>query len=356
MQDLNILISSAGRRVGLLECFRESLARRGLTGAIVTIDSGFTAPATFLSDSTAVVPPCVDPAFIPSVLELCRDRRIALIVPTIDPELPVYAAARQKLSRDGVIVCVSQPEVIGICANKAATHLWLQQNGFPTVRQTDVQTALSQPHRWPFPLIAKPVCGSASTGLRTLRSGLELRALLPEAAHYVIEEVARGREFTIHVYVNRSGACVCAVPHWRMEVRGGEVSKGVTVKEPRLMALASSVAEALPGAYGPLNIQCFMDDGGTISIFEINARFGGGYPLAHRAGARLSDWLLDELQGCPVPPCDDWHGDLAMLRYDEAVFVPGHRIRECETKSAQSSTLTTPCSLSATTSAAVLTP
>jgi carbamoyl-phosphate synthase large subunit len=112
-----------------------------------------------------------------------------------------------------------------------------------------------------------------------------------------------------------------------MEVRAGEVSKGITVKDKRLMDLARAVAEALPGAFGPLNIQCFMDDSGKIQIIEINARFGGGYPLAHRAGARFTDWLLDELEGKLPSWSDDWTDDLAMLRYDEAIFVPGNKIR-----------------------------
>ena len=143
----------------------------------------------------------------------------------------------------------------------------------------------------------------------------------------IVQDMATGREFTINVYVNRSGECICAVPHWRMEVRAGEVSKGITVKDCRLMTLARKVAEALPGAYGPLNIQCFMDDSGSIQIIEMNARFGGGYPLAHRAGARFTDWLFEEQADKPLPYFDGWTDDLAMLRFDEAVFVPASRIR-----------------------------
>jgi carbamoyl-phosphate synthase large subunit len=111
-----------------------------------------------------------------------------------------------------------------------------------------------------------------------------------------------------------------------MEVRSGEVSKGITLKDRRLMDLARSVAEALPGAYGPLNIQCFLDDSGTIRIIEMNARFGGGYPLAHRAGAQFTGWLLDELEGNLPNHYDGWTDDLAMLRFDEAVYVPGCRL------------------------------
>ena len=100
------------------------------------------------------------------------------------------------------------------------------------------------------------------------------------------------------------------------------------MKNLGLMELARAVAEALPDAYGPLNVQCFVDEHGLIRIIEMNARFGGGYPLAHRAGARFTDLLLEELEGRPISYVDDWTDDLAMLRYDEAIFVSGGAIRQ----------------------------
>jgi carbamoyl-phosphate synthase large subunit len=183
------------------------------------------------------------------------------------------------------------------------------------------------PAEWPFPFIAKPFNGSASVGVRRIENQFELAALAQAPGEFIVQELAKGREFTINVYVNRTGECICAVPHWRMEVRAGEVSKGITVKDQKLMDVARRVAEALPGAYGALNVQCFMDDTGVIRIIEINARFGGGYPLAHRAGARFTDWLLDEADGKSLSYREDWTDDLAMLRYDGAVFVAGSRIR-----------------------------
>ena len=97
-------------------------------------------------------------------------------------------------------------------------------------------------------------------------------------------------------------------------------------KDPRLVSLGRRIAEALPGAWGPLNIQCFMDASGQIRVFEINVRFGGGYPLAHHAGARFTSWLLDELAGRTLPWCEDWQDNLAMLRFDDAVYLPGAEI------------------------------
>lgn len=323
----NILISSIGRRSGLLACFRESLLARGCSGDVFAIDSGTSAPAAFLAAGAARVPGCTDPAFVDAVLDQCKNRAVGLVVPTIDTELPVYAAARQRFAEFGITVCISSPETVRICCNKIATHDWLVANGFPTVRQTDVCTALEHPADWPLPVIVKPFNGSGSIGVRRVETRYELEAIAQTTGDAIVQQIAHGREFTVNVYVNREGCCVCALPHWRLEVRAGEVSKGITVKDAHLMKVASEVASKLPGAYGPLNVQCFVDEAGNIKIIEMNARFGGGYPLAHRAGARFTDWLLDEREHKRIPVFEEWVDDLAMLRYDEAVYVPGVAVR-----------------------------
>jgi carbamoyl-phosphate synthase large subunit len=339
----NILVSSVGRRVGLVACLRDSIAARRPQAKVFGVDCSGTAPAAFMVDGAERVPRCTDQGFVDAIGDFCASHEVELIVPTIDTELPVYAAAWNLFAAAGVNVCISSPATVRICCDKIETNRWLVANGFPTVRQTGIADALADPNAWPFPLIAKPFNGSASVGVRRVQTRIELESLAAANGAYIVQELGRGREFTINVYVDRSGQCVCAVPHWRVEIRSGEVSKGLTVKDGRLIDLARRVGQALPGAYGALNIQCFMDDSGAIKIIEMNARFGGGYPLAHRAGARFTDWLLDEMAGTRIPYFEGWESDLAMLRYDEAVFVSGDKIRTCSEPYALSSTLTTRC-------------
>lgn len=326
MTHKNVLISSIGRRSGLLACFRDSIAARGSNAQVYAIDAGTSAPAAYLAAGASRVPHCTDSGFVDAVLSQCKKHAIGLVVPTIDPGLPVYAAALRRFADIGVTVCISSPATVEICGNKVATYGWLVANGFPTVRQGSIQEVLEHPADWAFPLIAKPICGSASNGVRRVNNVLEFE-VLGNLSGLIVQEIARGDEFTVNMYVNREGQCVCALPHWRMEVRSGEVSKGITVKDFRMMQLAREVASALPGAYGPLNLQCFKDRDGEIRIIEMNARFGGGYPLAHRAGARFTDWLLDECEARHIEYFDGWTDDLAMLRYDEAVYIAGSLVR-----------------------------
>ena len=59
-----------------------------------------------------------------------------------------------------------------------------------------------------------------------------------------------------------------------------------------------------------------------MAVIEVNARFGGGFPLAREAGADFPRWLVEEVAGLPSTAREDgWQDGLVMLRYDAAVFV-----------------------------------
>jgi carbamoyl-phosphate synthase large subunit len=171
-------------------------------------------------------------------------------------------------------------------------------------------------------VVVKPRFGSASIGLAVVRDRVELE-LATREGDFVVEQRAPGDEYTIDTLVDTNGRCVGAVPRRRLEVRAGEVSKGVTARVERLLDLARCVSEALPGAYGPLTIQIFLD-GSTeeTHVIEINPRFGGGFPLAFAAGAKFPRRLVEEILGIqPKSSVDDWRDGLVMLRYDEGIFV-----------------------------------
>jgi carbamoyl-phosphate synthase large subunit len=318
----NVLISSAGRRVALLQIFRRTLAEMGLTGKIVAADMSSLSSAFHSADEAVLVPRCTDPAFVPAMLDVCRRHEIRLLIPTLDPELPVYARHRELFADVGTTVAVSSPEVISIAGDKIQTHAWLVSEGFPTVRQTTHSEFSANGSKWSFPLIVKPCNGSASIGVAVVHDRSQFEAAT-RGGDYVVQTIAPGDEYTLDVLADRNGGCVCAVPRRRIEVRAGEVSKGVTVRSEELISLARRVCERLPGAYGPLNIQAFVDrESGEVNLIELNPRFAGGFPLTWQAGGKYPRWLIEDVLGRPSTATDsEWTDGLVMLRFDEAVFT-----------------------------------
>ena len=68
--------------------------------------------------------------------------------------------------------------------------------------------------------------------------------------------------------------------------------------------------------------QCRWAKGKKPMFFEVNPRFGGGAPLSIAAGANLPLYLLQETLGLEITAkLGRFTENLAMLRYDDSVFV-----------------------------------
>lgn len=322
---MNVLITSAGRRVQLIHAFQLQVAGEGKCEVFAT-DMSTLAPATYLADQHLNVPPVDSDEYVSRLLSLCTEHRISLIVPTIDTELAVIAEAADVFRRQGTEVAISSPETISIAGNKVLSQKWLLEQGFPTPSRLprDPDGRVVIPAR--FEAIVKPAEGSRSFGTRRLHASNEVRTETI-AKSDVVEEYISGIEFTVSGYVDRRGRCVAAVPRERLEVRDGEVSKAITRTNLQLERLVQDILERLPGAWGPLNVQVIQDSRTEeFRVIEINARFGGGDPLAWAAGAIAPRWLLDEVLGNPIRHTA-WADGLAMLRFDSAIYVNDNGVR-----------------------------
>jgi carbamoyl-phosphate synthase large subunit len=322
---VNVLLSSAGRRVHLMKLLQTTLQELVPAGRVFAADRSELAAACHLADGSVTVPAVLDEGFGAAIAALCVERAVKLVVPTIDTELAPYAALAPLLAEEGTVVSISSPEVIEICSSKRRTNGWLRDHGYPVPVRYERDEALAAVERGP--LIVKPDRGSSSIGVFAVHDAEELEMAL-RRPDVVIEELVSGEEYTVDVFVDATGRATSPVPRLRLEVRAGEVSKGLTVHLPHVEALVARIAEDLPGARGCLNVQLVHDPRtGRIAVLEINARFGGGYPLTHHAGAPYVRWLLEEALGLEssIPSSPTWRSNTLMLRYDDAVFVEDWR-------------------------------
>lgn len=316
---MHILLTSAGRRVALLQSLRADAASLGIAPTFVAADMspGFSA-ACAAADKALAVPRCTEPAYIDSLLA-CAQGQGMLVIPTIDTELPMLAAAKESLAARAVKVVISTSEAVAIARDKHRTADVLAAAGVPTPATASLADVLSGARSIPFPVVLKRIDGSRSVGLHYADSVEAARGLKLSGQQYVAQERCVGPEYTVNCFVDQHGALRAAVPHRRIEVRDGEVSKGVTERRADLTAIAHKIAAAIPGLRGPFCFQAILTAEGP-KVFEINARFGGGYPLAHAAGATFGKWLIEEALGLSCTANDEWQDGLLMLRYDEAVF------------------------------------
>ena len=312
----NFLVSSAGRRGALVQILK-GIARDLGGGKVMAIDASPMSAAGHLADHFEIVPRINSGDFVDSVLEVASRNHIDVIIPTIDPEISLYAESRERFAQRRIDVWAPSLSTANLGFDKWALFNWLRANSIPTV-----ETFEATDPTWKLidgPVVAKPRSGSSSVGVICAASIDELPAGLSE--DYIVQRMATGVELTVDFGVDRAGNFLGAVPRQRLEVRAGEVSKGVTVRVPEAERITELLAAELPGMYGVANVQMFFDeDSGTANVIEINPRFGGGYPLAHAAGA---DFVTALLEPAPVStrPKLEWSSGMTMLRYDSAIFL-----------------------------------
>ncbi|NOT00036.1 MAG: ATP-grasp domain-containing protein [Phycisphaerales bacterium] len=320
-QTVHVLFSCVGRRVELIDAFRRAARKLGLNLVVHGADLGMSAPAMHHVDRAHIVPPINDPACRNAMLTIVQAHRIGLIFPLLDIELPFWAKNRRRFAAHGCNVLVSSPRVVEICRDKLLTHKTLAALGIDTP-DTWPLSAVRRLRRHHFPYYMKPRRGSAGQGNYRIDNARELTVLGRRVTDPIVQEFVDGEEYTIDVYTGMNGIPRCAVPRKRLEIRSGEVAKGVTVRDPRIIELAMRVARGLRDCRGVVTVQCIASPDGRVRVIEINPRFGGGAPLAIRAGADFPRWLLAEHLGRDVriDPLAFEDG-LAMLRYDQSVFV-----------------------------------
>lgn len=319
---INILFSSAGRRVELIRCFRKAAQQLGVACEITAIDMdpGWS-PACQVADHFVRVDRCTSDRFIEQVVDICHTNDVKLIIPTIDTELLIYSQHRGVFENAGIKLHIGSEEFVRIARDKSLTAQVLRNHGIPVPRTWNPYDLLNRPQSVSFPLLLKPRDGSCSKGVEIVASIADLQEKSRNLDDCLIQEICTGREYTINCFYDRNGACVACVPHFRKFVRDGEVCFAQTERVPEFTEIAHKLSEACPGIWGCICFQGFKQADGSVRVFEINARFGGGYPICDAAGGTFARWLLMDAMGRTPDYHDDWKEGVRMLRYDAAVFT-----------------------------------
>lgn len=321
-KSLTILFTCVGRRVELLQAFRAAAARLGVELTIVATDQTATAPGLACADEPILVPNIDDQAYLPALYEAVQRFGAKALIPTIDLDLPLLSGCRDRFAELGCSALLADSKTIEICRDKIKTYELLKTHAIETPLTCTAAEILTRDQHC-FPYFIKPRVGSAGRCAIRIDDLVDLEYYAKKVDQPIVQEFVEGIEHTLDVYVGLTGRVRCVVPRRRWQVRGGEVSKGVVVKDPEIMAAGKRVVELLGASVrGVLTTQCIVTCDRRIRFIEINPRFGGGAPLAIAAGADLPGWLMQELLGeTPEIAFDGFQHGLSMLRYDWSAFV-----------------------------------
>lgn len=321
---MNVLITSAGRRVSLLRAFKKELNEIDPNGKVLASDlNPLMSAACQIADDFFEVPRLNDPTYISFLIEECKKRSIDLIIPTIDTELAILAENEHKLAQNNIKAVISSTEFVRKCRDKRVIHDFFVSKGIAIAKEYPK-------HNYELPMFIKPMDGSRSVDTFLIRSKEDLTDYHFENEKLMFLQYLdhdEYDEYTCDLYYGKDDKLKCAVPRKRIAVRDGEVNTGVTEKN-ELVAYIKNNLGTIEGARGCLTAQFFKHrTEPKIYGIEINPRFGGGYPLSYLAGANYPKWILQEylLNEAIEEDFDCWENNLLMIRYDDEILVHGYK-------------------------------
>ena len=103
-------------------------------GQVFACDASPDAPALQIADKGFVVPPADADNYLDVLLTICREQRVRLLIPALEPELPLLAAHRARFLEIGTLPLVSSPEIVAICYDKLETATFLDRCGLAAPR------------------------------------------------------------------------------------------------------------------------------------------------------------------------------------------------------------------------------
>ena len=319
----NVLLLSAGRRVNFMRLMQQELSLRFAHAEVIPGDARPEwSAACRVAGKHIRLPYTTDGKFYDALPEVCYENNIGMIIPTSDYDtnalvILVESGALPEFTH----AVVSSREFVLKCQDKVLTCAVFSD------ANVDFLMPLKE-EDFEYPMFLKPRYGYTSEDCRVIREYREIPHHILESEdfddfifqYYLDPDLFE--EYSVDCYYNSNSELMSAVPRKRIMVRAGDSWKAMTIRN-EIYEWVMQFFNILPGARGPVNIQCFLNTvNKEIVAGEINPRFARGYSLSHAAGANHIGYCIEEyMMQSVIRPNSRWQENLVLLRYDEDVIL-----------------------------------
>jgi carbamoyl-phosphate synthase large subunit len=305
MKQFSLLMLGGGKRVSLLERFKEASEQLGFKLKAFTYELNDQQPISQFAEVIVGKRWLVD-GVEEEIKLISQINGIDLIISNVDQATLVQSRIREHLN------------AASFCSNIRSAKICLSKKKFQTFCDENSLGVIPLAIEGQYPVFAKPNYGSASEGAVIVASQLE-KDSLPPAFDYIIQKYVKGIEYSVDAYVSRNGK-VCGIsPRRRLRTLGGESVETETLHDVEIYERTLEVIDKLH-LVGPLTIQFLREDvTQELYLLEVNPRFGGGVIASIEAGFNFPRMMLEECMG--QEPTITLRGKrLKMIRYFKEVF------------------------------------
>ncbi len=299
-----VLITGAGGPSAI--SFMQAISDLGFE--IVMADMDSYAAGLYLTQGV-LLPRADEPTFIPVLLEIIKNWKIDILVPTVDAELAIINQCRNQFNN--VLLAMSPLHVLNNCLDKWELCKILQDTDL--IPQSSINA-----NQWDvFPALIKPRKASGGRGVIKVKTKDELERMFNQGD--IIQEYLPGREFSVDIYINKKGKVIGCVPRERLKIDSGIAVTARTLHYPLLEKRAREIAQKI-NLIGLANVQFKEDIAGLPRLMEINARCPGTMPLTVKSGVNMPKLLILELLGEEINQEMDFK-EIAMVRHWTEVYL-----------------------------------
>lgn len=296
----SVLVTGAGGPAAYT--FIQAVLRKRKDIKIIATDMDRHAAGLYLvpAEQRALIPRADASNYWDVVSGLIERHAVDLVVPTVDRELPLFAARKEALTARGVTLLSAELGALQTCLSKDLLIEALR--GKVPVPDTKVIAPGQTPSADSFPCFAKPANGAGGRGAEfcdTLEAFTHLRSSAASAT-WLLQEFLPGAEYSVDVLATPQGVAKAAVVRERLKIDSGVAVTARVLRDATLEANALAAVNALKLGYVS-NVQWRRAKDGTPKLLEINARFPGTMPLTVRAGVDMPNLALSMALGESVP-------------------------------------------------------
>lgn len=311
----NVLITSISKKVPLIKAVLHSLQALVPKGKVIGADSNPQCVGRYFVDGFWRMPP-QEKLTVKELAAYCQKHNIKAIIPSRDGELPFFAHHQAALKRHDIACLISPETAIDICRDKLSFCQFLLKHGFPAIPTTkDLNDLRSSAY------VVKEQFGAGAKEIGLNLSKKEALAWSASLSAPIFQPYIRGEEYSIDLYVDRSGAVRGPIVRKRDLVVQGESQITTSLKYPRLEKLCADLAKTLK-LYGHAVFQVICDREDNLHVVECNPRFGGASTLSLAMGLHSFKWFFSETLKQPLPPFIREKQEMRQVRYAADLIIP----------------------------------
>ncbi len=294
---INILMTGGGApgAPGIIKCLSQEA-----NFTVIAVDANTNAAGRCLVKDFQVIPPAGDPAFIDTVLALCREKNIHIVLPLVTKELIPLSQHINEFELAGAKLLVSPVSSLEIANDKSRLYQFLQWRGMDvpdfhvveTIQQFETAAGeLGYPGKT---ICFKPSISNGSRGFRIISTTMDEHYLLfnekPSSTYIsytdavrilsskpfpelLVSEYLPGEEYSVDCLANH-GKTIITVPRLRKKMINGISVEGAFIKDESITSYCTQIIHELQ-LHGNIGIQVKRSAAGKFLILEINPRVQG---------------------------------------------------------------------------------